>query len=200
MHGDLAEIAKKLSAMPKYKDSFETAYPGEGVTKDTIAKAIASYERTIVSTESPFDHWIKGDEKAVSESVKQGFKLFEGKGQCSKCHQGFNFTDNGFHNIGLKGNQDAGRFAKVPIRVLKGAFKTPTLRDIELTAPYMHNGMYQTLEEVVDHYNRGGDSKENLDPNMKPLQLTKQEKIALVAFLKSLTGKAMEITVPRLPN
>jgi cytochrome c peroxidase len=200
MHQPIEELIKKLSAIPGYMKMFDQAYPGEGVTKDTIAKAIASFERTIVATESPFDRWRKGDGSAVNEPVKRGFKLFEGKARCTKCHQGHNFTDDGFHNIGLKGNQDAGRFAKVPIKVLKGAFKTPTLRDIELTAPYMHNGMYQTLEEVVDHYNRGGDSKASLDPNMQPLNLTKQEKSDLVAFMKSLTGEPMDITIPRLPQ
>ena len=99
----------------------------------------------------------------------------------------------------LTPGDDEGRFAHVKIKALKGAFKTPTLRDIELTAPYMRNGMYATLEEVVDHYDRGGDAKDNLSPNMKPLELNAQEKADLVAFMKSLTGKPMQIVVPTLP-
>jgi cytochrome c peroxidase len=200
MHGTQKEILVKLDAIPGYVTAFEKAYPGQGVTKETVAKAIASFERTVVSRDSPFDRWVEGDESAMTPSAKRGFALFTGKANCTACHQGSNFTDQGFHNLGLKGNADLGRFAIVPIRVMRGAFKTPTLRDVALTAPYMHNGSYRTLEEVVDHYNRGGDDKENLDPNMKPLGLTDQERTDLVEFLKSLTGKQLTITLPRLPQ
>jgi cytochrome c peroxidase len=140
----------------------------------------------------------------VSDSAKRGFALFTGKAKCDTCHQGYKFSDDGFHNIGLKTPdglaEDIGRFAHRKVAVLKGAFKTPTLRDIALTAPYMHNGIYATLEEVVDYYDRGGDVKENLDLNMSALSLSNQEKIDLVNFLKSLTGKPVEISVPRLPQ
>lgn len=200
MAGNVEEAVAKLKKIAGYVELFEKAYPGEGVSGPTIAKALASFERTIVSSEAPFDRWQKGESDAVSESAKRGFALFKGKANCTACHQGFNFTDDGFHNLGLKGNQDAGRFAKVPVKVLKGAFKTPTLRDVALTAPYMHNGMYGTLEEVVEHYNRGGDVKENLDPNMKPLNLTADEIRDVVAFLRALTGDPVEVTVPRLPQ
>jgi len=198
--GDMKEVAAEIQAFPAYVAMFDKAYPGEGVNKDTIAKAIASFERTVVSTEAPFDRWIKGDKNAISASAKRGFDLFEGKANCNACHMGFDFMDDGFHNIGLKGNQDVGRFAKVPLPVMKGAFKTPTLRDVTLTAPYMHNGTYKTLEEVVEHYNRGGDDKASLDPNMKPLHLSKREQADIVEFLKTLTGPAMQVSVPRLPN
>ena len=112
------------------------------------------------------------------------------------------FTDNGFHNIGLKedGEADLGRFAHRPIKALKGAFKTPTLRDIALTAPYMHNGIYATLEEVVEHYARGGDVKDNLSPNMKPLDLSAAEKRDLVEFMRALTSAPQVVTVPNLPQ
>ncbi len=203
MNQNLDDLFEELSAIPGYKELFEKSYPGEGISKKTISKAIASFERTVVSTEAPFDKWRKGDQKAISESAKRGFVLFEDKANCTACHQGFNFVDNGFHNIGLKKiseSPDEGRFAHKKVKVLKGAFKTPTLRDIALTAPYMHNGAYKTLQEVVDHYNRGGDDRENLDPNLKPLNLTDQEKVDLVAFMRSLTGKHMVITVPQLPN
>lgn len=200
MSQNLDEAVAELKEIAGYHALFDKAYPGEGITKDTIAKAIASFERTIVSSDAPFDRWIKGDEKAMSDSAKQGFALFEGKANCTACHQGFNFIDDGFHNIGLKGNQDAGRHAEVPVAVMMGAFKTPTLRDVALTAPYMHNGMYNTLDEVVAHYNRGGDVKDNLDPNMKPLNLTDQEQKDIVEFLKALTGEQMAVTVPHLPQ
>lgn len=136
----------------------------------------------------------------MSESAIRGFAVFKGKANCTACHDGFNFTDNGFHNIGLPDNKDEGRYGIKPIAVLKGAFKTPTLRDVALTAPYMHNGQYQTLEEVVEHYDSGGTKNmDNLDPNMKKLHLSQQEKADLVAFMKALTGDPMDVIVPQLP-
>lgn len=200
MSQDPNEVVAELKTIAGYKELFEKAYPGEGISTVTLAKAIAAFERSVVSTEAPFDRWIKGDEAAIDESAKRGFKLFEGKANCAACHQGFNFTDDGFHNLGLKNNQDLGRYAKKPVPAMRGAMKTPTLRDVALTAPYMHNGAYATLEDVVEHYNRGGDDKANLDPNMKPLNLTKSEIKDVVAFLVSLTGKPVDVTVPRLPQ
>jgi cytochrome c peroxidase len=203
MNMPLEKMTEHLSAIPGYVPMFAQAYPGEAISPATVAKAIASFERTVVSTESPFDRWRKGDAQAVGDDVKRGYALFTGKARCALCHQGWNFTDNGFHNIGLRTlpgeSEDDGRFAHRKIKVLKGAFKTPTLRDIALTAPYMHNGSYRTLEEVVDHYDRGGDDKSNLSPNIQPLGLSAQEKKDLVAFMKSLTGAPMAVEVPRLP-
>ena len=136
----------------------------------------------------------------MSKSAKRGFDIFLGKARCAICHSGFNFTDDGFHNIGLPGNRDEGRYAIKPVKVMKGAFKTPTLRDIALTAPYMHNGMFATLEEVIEHYDSGGEKNlGNIDPNMQPLNLSKKEKADLLAFLLSLTGDAREVVAPVLP-
>jgi cytochrome c peroxidase len=157
----------------------------------------------VLSTESPFDRWMRGDWNAVSAAARRGFAVFRGAGNCSTCHSGFNMTDNGFHNIGIKealGKEDVGRFSQRKLAIMKGAFKTPTLRDIALTAPYMHNGAYKTLEEVVDHYERGGDVKDNLSPNMKPIRLTAQDKADLVEFMKSLSGDPMQVTLPQLPQ
>ncbi|HEY2353027.1 MAG TPA: cytochrome c peroxidase [Candidatus Acidoferrum sp.] len=201
MHGlQEAVVLAKLKGMPGYVNAFEKAYPGEGITRNTVAKALASFERTIVSGDAPFDEWVQGDESAVSLSAKRGFQLFTGKANCIACHQGSTFRDQGFHNIGLKGVTDPGRYAIVRIPILRGAFKTPTLRDVARTGPYMHNGAYQTLEQVIDHYDRGGDDKENLDPNMKPLGLTIEEKEDLVEFLKTLSGKQQAVTLPQLPQ
>ncbi|MDH5728344.1 MAG: c-type cytochrome, partial [Gammaproteobacteria bacterium] len=199
MAQNLDDLLIELKEIPGYVEMFEKAYPGEGIKGETIAKAIASFERTVVSSESDFDRWLKGNKKAMSKSAINGFEVFKGKANCTACHDGFNFSDNGFHNIGLKGNTDEGRFAIKPIKVLKGAFKTPTLRDVALTAPYMHNGEFFTLEEVIEHYNKGGKKVEGLSPNMKPLKLSKNEKKDLIEFLKSLTGKPVKITVPHLP-
>ena len=202
--GEMAQspdtLLAELAGIPAYHEMFEAAYPGEGISLDTIAKAIASFERSIVSTESPFDRWLKGVDGVMSDAAIRGFEVFKGKGKCVACHDGFNFSDNGFHNIGLPDNEDMGRYAIKPIKVLKGAFKTPTLRDVELTAPYMHNGQYDTLEEVIEHYDRGGDTNlGNLDPNMVKLNLNKTEKQELVEFLKSLTGDPLEMKIPQLP-
>jgi cytochrome c peroxidase len=202
MNMPLDLLEKRLQAIAGYKPLFERAYPGEGITRVTVGKALASFERTVVSTESPFDRWRLGQANAISAEAQRGFEIFNGKGNCAKCHQGFNFTDNGFHNIGVKSLtevEDEGRFAHRKIKILKGAFKTPTLRDVALTSPYMRNGIYQTLEEVVDHYDRGGDVKTNLSPNMLPLGLTAEEKRDLVAFMNSLTGAPMVVTLPQLP-
>ncbi len=196
----MAELIPELKTIPKYAVMFEAAYPGEGISKETLGKAIASFERTIVSTDSVFDRWLKGVNTAMNDSAKRGFEVFKGKANCVACHSGFNFTDNGFHNIGLPDSKDDGRYLIKKVAVMKGAFKTPTLRDVALTAPYMHNGQYKTLAEVVEHYNRGGDKNPgNLDPNMKPLNLSKDEKKDLVEFMKALTGDPMAFVVPQLP-
>ena len=200
MNQDPKELVKELSAVKGYVKLFNEAYPNEGITPDSIAKAIASFERTVVTPDAPFDRWVKGDESAMSEDAKKGFELFVGKARCSKCHNGYNFTDDGFHNIGLKNSTDEGRYALRKVKILHGAFKTPTLRNIEYTAPYMHNGEYQTLEAVVDHYERGGDVKTHLSPNLKPLDLSGREKKQLVQFMKSLSSEALNVTVPRLPQ
>jgi cytochrome c peroxidase len=197
----LHELEAKVRSIPGYVFMFDKAYPGEPITPATIAKAIASFERTVLSSDAAFDRWAAGDKNAMSAAAQRGFEIFQGKGNCALCHQGFNFTDNGFHNIGLKGaGEDLGRFNHRKVAVLKGAFKTPTLRDVALTAPYMHNGAYATLEEVVDHYVRGGDTKDNLDANMKPLDLSAQDKANLVEFMRSLTSAPRLVAVPVLPQ
>lgn len=204
MNQNLDELVTELKAVRGYAELFEKAYPGQGISKDTIAKAIANFERTVISKDSPFDEWMAGTQNAVSESAKKGYEIFNGKAKCVFCHSGFNFTDNGFHNIGVKGldgKEDEGRFAKVPVKLMKGAFKTPTLRDVALTGPYMHNGIYKTLEEVIEHYDRGGDVKENLSPTLpKELKLSSEEKKNLADFLRSLTGKPVKIELPVLPQ
>lgn len=201
MNQNLHELELELEAIKGYKPLFEAAYPGEGINRHTIAKALAAFERTIISGESPFDRWIDGDEQAISASAKRGFELFEGKARCAICHSGFNFSDDGFHNNGLQGVSDMGRYQIRKVAVLRGAFKTPTLRDISLTAPYMHNGSYPTLEQVIDHYDRGADEKRYLSPNIQPLNLSKQEKDDLLQFLNTLTSeKPIQITLPQLPQ
>ncbi len=204
MNTDFHNLTKLLN-IDGYKLLFEKAYPGEKIGSGAAAKAIASFEWTVVSNNSPFDSWVRGDATAMTEQQVHGFKLFvdKNKGDCAKCHLPPNFTDNGFHNLGLKSygrnDPDMGRYAIKPIKILRGAFKTPTLRDITLSAPYFHDGSANTLMEVVEHYNRGGEVKQDLSPNMKKLNLSNQEKHAIVAFMKALTTPPKPFELPILP-
>lgn len=201
MNQPMYELLGELKEIPAYVEMFEKAYPGEGITPETIGKAIASFERTVVANESDFDRWLNGDKNAMSEEALWGFLVFKGKGDCATCHRGHNFSDDNFHNIGLKDVTNPGRFAVEAKDKNKGAFKTPTLRDIARTGPYMHNGAYATLEEVIDHYDVGGfENAGTLSEDLKPsLNLTEKDKKALIAFMKSLTGDPGEVTVPILP-
>ena len=157
-----------------------------------VAKAIAAYVRTIVSGNSPYDRFKAGDKSALSTEAQRGLALFEGKAGCVSCHAGFNFTDENYRNVGVgmdKPNPDFGRYTVTKNETDKGAFKTPTLRDVARRGPYMHDGSEKTLEEVVAFYNRGGVKNPWLSSDVKPLKLTAQEQKDMVAFLQSLTGE-----------
>jgi cytochrome c peroxidase len=194
------ELLARLRAVGEYRSLFEAAYPDEGITLGTVAKALATFERTLVSAEAPFDRWVKGDETAVSEAAKRGFRLFETKARCASCHSGWRFTDESFHDIGLPGD-DVGRAAVLPgIDVMRHAFKTPTLRNVARRAPYMHDGSEKDLEAVVDLYVRGGREKRpSLSDQIEPLDLGKAERRDLIEFLHSLTSEDPIPASPRLP-
>ncbi len=204
MNTDMHSL-KKLLNNQGYTKLFNQSYPGEAVGANTAAKAIAAFESTVVSKDSPFDQWVRGDSGSMTEQQVRGFKLFVGKdkGNCEICHSAPNFTDNGFHNLGLESygndNPDIGRYAIKPIKVLKGAFKTPTLRDISLSAPYFHDGSAKTLLQVVDHYNKGGVVKEDLSPDIKKLNLSISEMEDIVAFMQALTTPPKPFELPILP-
>lgn len=205
MKTDFSAALAMLNGVAGYRAMFEAAYPGQGINEETLAKAIAAFERTVVSNNSRFDRWTAGDRGAITTQEWRGYKLFmdPAKGNCAACHKPPNFTDNGFHNIGVAhapGQDDPGRFKIRPVAVLKGAFKTPTLRDVELTAPYFHNGSAKTLEEVVEHYARGGDDRSNLSADMRPLNLSPQDKADLVAFMRTLTSPVQTASLPVLPQ
>jgi cytochrome c peroxidase len=206
MATDFNTLFTWLNADPTYRSMFGKAYPGEEIDRDTLAKGIASFERTILSNNSPFDRWLRGDKNAMTPKQVLGFRLFEDqqKGNCAICHQAPNFTDGGFHNIGLasygNSNPDLGRFAIKAFPSLKGAFKTPTLRDIALTAPYFHDGSSKNLTEVVEFYNRGGVTKTDLSANIKPLNLSEEEVAAIVDFMNALTSPIKPFTLPILPT
>jgi cytochrome c peroxidase len=200
MNMTIEALLTRLALLPEYNLLFDAAFPNEGLSVDTLANALATYERTIVSREAPFDLWIDGDKRAISESAKRGFVVFNTKGHCSSCHEGWNFTNDGFHDIGLPG-ADAGRGQLLPrVAKMNHAFKTPGLREIARRGPYMHDGSLATLEEVIDHYDRGGVERPSRSDLIVPLGLSAQDKVDLVAFLKSLSSNLAPTTVPIFPR
>src|SRR5260221_1607507 len=200
MNMPIEKLMERLTSIPEYKPLFATAFPKEGMKSTTLAKAIATYERTVVSERAPFDAWIEGDEKAISEEAKRGFAVFNGKAQCAACHEGWNFTNDGFQDIGLP-SDDAGRGKFVPgVIKMEHAFKTPGLREIARRAPYMHDGSLATLEQVVEHYNHGGVDRPSRSDLMRPLGLTAQEKSDLVSVLQRLTCNLAPTAAAGLPR
>jgi len=191
----------RLSAVSGYVDGFTAAF-GEGpITRQNIELALATFERSIVSEEAPFDRWIVGDEAAIDAAAKRGFDIFNGKGRCAECHSNFAFSDGSFHDIGTAQNQDVGRGRLFPKSVkLQYAFKTPTLRDAARRAPYMHDGSVATLEAVIDLYDRGGINRSSRSELIAPLGLTKDEKADLIAFLDTLTSPPAPVPIPILPR
>jgi len=196
-------VVPKIAKIPGYQKQFRAVF-GKDVSLQSIAEAIASFERTIVSANSAFDKYIMGDRSAMTPSQIQGMELFKGKARCILCHNGPNFTDDDFHNLGVPQEgllkEDLGRYDVTRREHDKGAFKTPTLRSVVETAPYMHDGVFKTLEEVIEFKNKGGGANPRLSPLMKPLELTSEEKANLIAFLQALTGAPLKITVPKLPK
>lgn len=198
------KLVEQLGAIPDYQQQFQKVF-GTALNPEGVAKAIAAYVRTIVSGNSPYDRFKAGESTALSPVARRGLLLFEGKARCAMCHSGFNFSDEGYHNLGVgmdKDNPDLGRYDVTKREVNKGAFKTPTLRDVARRGPYMHNGTVQTLREVIAFYNRGGLPNPWLSPEIVPLNLTAAEQNDLAAFLESLTGEvsADVATPPVLPR
>ncbi len=203
MNMDLNILIPKLNAIKSYVSLFEKAYPGEGITKKTLAKAIASFERTIVSTIAPFDKFAMGDTNAISKKAKKGFELFKGKAHCIDCHDGFNFSDGSFHNIGLRDGElsgkDLGRYLTKRRATWYGVMKTPTLRDATKSAPYFHDGSAATLHEVTHICGNGGRFKYNVKNKSTYIVdrgLSRTEISQLVSFMDSLTGPDIELKIP----
>lgn len=199
----LKGVEQRLMADPEYRAAFKQAFGSDRITYGMVGKAIASFERTVISGNSPFDRYYYGhDPNAMSPAAIRGFKVFSSadKGNCTACHLVDKdyalFTDNKFHNIGVgvqdvEGKQfaDLGRYLVTKNDADRGAFKTPSLRNIALTAPYFHDGSLKTLKDVVDYYIGGGNSNPQLDKNIHVLDfLSGEERADLVAFLESLTG------------
>lgn len=182
----------RLRGHPDYAARFRRAF-GRAANADDLARALAGYLRSILAGNTPVDRYIAGDRQALEEEAVRGLLLFRGRAGCSKCHQGSNFTDESFHNTGVAWRNgvllDVGRFGVTGQGNDRGAFKTPTLRQVALTGPYMHDGSIDTLAEVIDFYSRGGNPNPWLDPEIVRLDLSEAEKAALRKFLESLSSE-----------
>jgi cytochrome c peroxidase len=208
MHQTRTESVATLGKDPVYRAMFKQAFGSPQVTIGRAEKALASFERTVLSGDSPFDRYqYGGDKTALTPEQILGLAVFvdPNRGNCSACHvmnaTSALFTDGKFHNTGEGAGDagdfaDAGRYHETRVKTDTGAFKTPTLRNIANTAPYMHDGSLKTLKDVVDFYAGGGNSNPYLDPEMKKIHLTAQERVELVEFLKSLTGETPDHTGP----
>lgn len=184
-----AELHRRLSGSTEYRAAFARAFPDGVVSREHVERALATFERTIVGGQAPFDRWIGGDASAISTAAKRGFDLFNGRAHCASCHCGWAFTDGSFHDIGSANGEDIGRGRFFPNSVkLRYAFKTPSLRDVARRAPYMHNGSVPTLAAVIELYDRGGIDRPSRADAIRPLHLTKAEKADLLAFLGTLSA------------
>ena len=224
---DREAVVTRLNGIPEYRQSFEAAFGAGAITFEDVARALASYERTLLSADSPFDRFMAGDPRAITEGQKRGWQLFRGKANCIACHtfsrESPFFTDNIFHNTGIGAGlnleellnglhsksldeldskrlgelahtekfTELGRFLITRQKQDTGAFKTPALRDIELTAPYMHNASEKTLLDVMKFYNQGGIKSRYLDEKIRPLNLNDEELSHLVEFMRSLTSDSV---------
>ena len=195
MAADLPVVVERLRADSTYRELFQKVF---GAPPDVrlLAYALATYVRTILSGASPYDRYEAGEKTALNPLEQEGLRVFRGKARCAICHSGSNFTDEDFHNTGIAWNGqrflDPGRLAVTREKQDQGAFKTPTLREIARTAPYMHDGSLQTLEEVIEFYDRGGNPNPYLDQDLRPLHLTAEERKSLLAFLRALSGTIQE--------
>ena len=190
-------MIQTVSKIAGYEEEFKAVFGAGPITVDQVADAIAAFERTVVTTDSRFDRYVRGQHDALTTLEKQGLEIFNGKGHCTSCHWGPYFSDGRFHNLGVPAkdpkNPDFGRFVVTKNPRDMGAFKTPTVRDAALRAPYLHDGSEKTLESLIDFYDRGGGQDPNLDPLMVPLGLSQHEKKALVAFIKALNSLNPEV-------
>jgi cytochrome c peroxidase len=227
MNQNLDLLIEKLNAIPDYADRFQRVF-GTPVSPETLGKALAAFERTLITRNAPFDRYMAGDQKAMPESPVRGMALFKGKARCILCHNGPNFTDNLFHNLGVPDapllahplvqasirfdakrmnlpdyaevKEDFGRYLVTKDEKDKRAFKTPTLRNVAERDPYMHNGAFQSLEDIIDFYDGGGGDVAGKSPLLQPLALTTQEKRDLLAFLQALTGEVQPSPYPASPR
>jgi cytochrome c peroxidase len=191
-------VVSRLGSIAAYRDLFQRAFGDGGIDIERVSKAIATFERTVLSGNSAYDRYQAGDKKAMTASQIHGMDVFK-KAKCDKCHEGNNFTDNKFHNLGVgtdAKNPDTGRFGVTGDPKDWGAFKTPTLRDVASVAPYLHDGSKKNLRQVVEFYDEGCTPNKNLDPDIKRLKLSDRDKEDLVEFLRALSGEGWQNIKP----
>jgi cytochrome c peroxidase len=195
--GDPVVVAKKLNEVPVYRAMFNRAFETkEGATAENVPRALAAFLRTLGSGNSPWDRFTAGDKKALSKEAQQGWTVFQKSG-CVTCHVAPLFSDFDFHALGV--NDDAGRKDATKLDGDLGKFKTPSLRGVALSAPYLHDGSAKTLEDAIAFMARGGAVKAGSDPKLKAVKLSAKEVAAVKAFLESLTGDVTVTAAPKLP-
>lgn len=221
-------VIERMRQVPEYEKQFNEAFGGEP-TYGRILNAVAAFVKSLRSVNVPFDRFLGGEESAISDSAKRGLAMFKGKAGCIQCHDGSMLSDGKFHSLGLQPNleifmdplrhvtfrrffrtlgvpdyrtlrQDVGLYCVTKVKHDRELIRTPTLREVSNTAPYMHDGQLKTLEDVVSLYNSGGGPRASKDPLLKPLGLSDEEQSDLVEFLKTLSGTPVEIAVPELPK
>jgi cytochrome c peroxidase len=226
MNQNLDYMEEEIRSVPEYVDEFRQVFGTDDITRERIAMAIAAFERSLVSRDAPLDRYLNGDKNVLSAAAKRGLEIFKGKGKCTECHYGVNLIDDRFHALNVPENpefqadprvaatrrfvaklyhfegfrtlkEDPGRYLITKDDKDWRAFKTPTLRDLSKTGPYMHNGIFETLDEVIDFFDRGGGQGNSA---LKPLGLSKDDKKDLQTFLvEALTGADIKIEYPKIP-
>ncbi len=228
MNQNINYLEEELKEVPEYVTEFQRIFGAE-ISRERIAMALAAFQRTIVSKNAPIDRYLSGEEDALSPIQKKGYDIFTGKGQCTKCHRGPNLAGEWFYNLGVPENpditidsqvsatrrfaarvsgykayrtltEDPGRYLVTKERKDWKAFRVPSLREVALTGPFMHNGVFSTIEEVIDFFNSGGGDDPTRTELLKPLYLDDKEKKALKAFLvEGLKGELVKINAPDVP-
>ena len=197
-------LEERLNGIPGYRKQFKKVFGTGEIRFAQVVHAIAAFERTIFSGSAAVDRFAAGDSTAMTAGARRGALMFRGKANCFRCHVGFNFTDEAYHNIGVgfdAPSPDVGRYAITKEPAHLGTFKTPTLRDVALTGPYFHDGSTATLEEVIEYYDSGGIDNQQLDTRIGVLNLTPLEKRDLLEFLHALTGATEHVvSAPELPE
>lgn len=198
MHSEMPDVMRKLRNVNGYKELFKNAFGDEQIDPDRLTEAIAVFEKTIVSRKSRLDNFLEGNKKALTNSELRGLHLFRTKAKCMNCHSGPLFTDNQFHNSGFSGNDD-GYYKVTHKEEDMGKFKTPSLRDVMKTGPWMHDGLQKDMPAIIEKFNKA-DMPPGKDKLIQPLRLTKREKNDLLAFLHAISAEPLEFQKPDLPE
>jgi cytochrome c peroxidase len=196
MHGDMRELPGKLRKIKGYASLFDSAFGDAGIDPDRIASALAHFQRTIVSGKTRFDEFVQGKYSRLSDGEIRGLHLFRTKARCMNCHNGPLFSDNGFHHVGFENVTDEGVYFITHKEEDRGKFRTPSLRDVVNTGPWMHDGSERSLKHIIDMYSKGTGA----DPLLRPLRLSESETVDLLSFLRTISAPPVEFVKPSLPE